>query len=150
MTAHRGGGSQAADRAWGKAQPRDALWDAAYAGNLAACTRLLGAGTHPVGYQVSGLEWVPPAATAPLSSLLVFQWDWVREWCQHADCVGPCPQDLRHNQTALHHAADMDKLEVARLLLESGADVNAKVTVTTGCRLLQSPSRIGRRSNGTG
>ena len=46
-----GWGSQA-ERAWGNAQPEDALWKAARAGDLAACTRLLlGAGTHPVGYK---------------------------------------------------------------------------------------------------
>ena len=50
------------------AQPEDALGTAAQAGDLAACTRLLGAGTHPVGYKVSEPECLPPAATAPLSS----------------------------------------------------------------------------------
>ena len=58
------------------AQPEDALGTAAQAGDLAACTRLLGAGTHPVGYKVSEPKWLPPAATAPLSGWQAFQWDW--------------------------------------------------------------------------
>ena len=36
-------------------------------------------------------------------------------------------------------AAQDCHLEVARLLLASGADVNAKVTVATGCRLRNRP-----------
>ena len=63
-----GWGLQAAEQAWGRGQPEDALCMAAGAGDLAACTRLLGAGTHPVGYKVSEPEWVPYAATAALSS----------------------------------------------------------------------------------
>ena len=65
--------------------------------------------------------------------------------------------------TALHCAAREGQLEVARLLLESGADVHDKVTVASGYRLLQPPwrrelvtaccsrpSRVGRRPNRTG
>ena len=52
--------------------------------------------------------------------------------------------------TALHCAAINGHPEVARLLLASGADVNAKVSTASGCRLLQPPARVGRRSNGTG
>ena len=43
------------------------------------------------------------------------------------------------SQTALHDAAMDGQLEVARLLIASGADVNAKVTIASGCRLLQPP-----------
>ena len=44
-----GWGSQA-ERAWGRAQPKSALYDAADDGDLAKCTRLLGAGTHLVNF----------------------------------------------------------------------------------------------------
>ena len=71
LTAQRG----EAERAWGKAQPEDALYKAAGYGDLAACTRLLGAGTHPVGWKVSEPKWLPSAATAPRSSWQVFQSD---------------------------------------------------------------------------
>ena len=84
-----GDGSSQAERAWGRAEPADALCMAAWTGDLAACTRLLGAGTHPVGYKVTEPECLPPAATAPLSSWLAFQSDWVREWCQQTERVGP-------------------------------------------------------------
>ena len=47
-------------------------------------------------------------------------------------------------------AARDDSLEMARLLIESGADVNAKVSIASGCRLLQPPPRVGLRSNRTG
>ena len=57
--------SQAAERAWGLAQPEKALHMAAMDGALAACTRLLGAGTHPVGYKVSESNWLPSAAPPP-------------------------------------------------------------------------------------
>ena len=36
-----GWGLQAAEQAWGRGQPEDALWKAAGAGDLAKCTRLL-------------------------------------------------------------------------------------------------------------
>ena len=44
-----------------------------------------------------------------------------------------------YGQTALHRAAEGGQLEVARLLLASGADVNAKVSTGSGHRLLQPP-----------
>ena len=70
-----GWGSQA-ERAWGRAQPKSALYDAADDGDLAKCTRLLGAGTHPVGYKVSEPDWLPSATAAPRSSWQAFQWNW--------------------------------------------------------------------------
>ena len=66
LKAHRCLGLQAAERAWDNAQPENALLNAAVAGDLAKCTRLLGAGTHPVGWKVSGPNWLPPAAPNPL------------------------------------------------------------------------------------
>ena len=56
-------------------------------------------------------------------------------WCQQTESVGPGLQS-EGGDTALHKAAYSGELEVARLLLESGADVNAKVTIASGCRLL--------------
>ena len=47
-----------------------------------------------------------------------------------------------YDQTAMHNAAQNGRLEVARLLLESGADVNAKVSVASGYCLLQ-PAPLG-------
>ena len=52
--------------------------------------------------------------------------------------------------TALHDSSCNGQLEVARLLLASGADVNAKVSIASGYRLRQPPSRVGRRSNRQG
>ena len=88
-----GDGSSQAERAWGRAEPADALCMAAWTGDLAACTRLLGAGTHPVGYKVrddahSCRLLQPP----PLSRWQAFQSDRMREWCQHILRVfGPGP-----------------------------------------------------------
>ena len=49
--------------------------------------------------------------------------------------------------TALHSIGD---IEVGRLLLASGADVNAKVSIASGYRLLQPPLSGWLAFNGTG
>ena len=118
-TAHCVGGSQA-ERAWGRAQPEDALWQAAEAGDLAKCTRLLGAGTHPVGYMVSE----PVAAVCcnrPASRFGRCSSRTAESVVEHTDRVGPGLQ-VGNGWTALHYAAENGRLEVARLLLDSGAD----------------------------
>ena len=67
------GGSQADVRAWGLAQLEDALVQAAMRGDLAVCTRLLGSGTHPVGWNVS--EPAAAVCCTPLSMWQVLQSD---------------------------------------------------------------------------
>ena len=116
-------------------------------GDLARFTRLLCVGTHPVGYKASEPVLSP---APPLSS-----------WCSHwtggesgvsiltVSILSGRRQD-REGMTALHVAANQGRLEVARLLLASGADVNAKVSIASGYRLLQPPPRVGLRSNRTG
>ena len=53
-------------------------------------------------------------------------------------CLAPNWPD-KFDVTALYRAAYTGRLEVAQLLLASGADVNAKVTIASGCRLLHLP-----------
>ena len=71
---------------------------------------------------------------------------------EQPDCVGHGRQD-GYGRTALHWAACNGSLEVARLLLESGADVTAKVTVVISYHLLFSkppPPKLAGASIGQG
>ena len=116
-------------------------------GDLARCTRLLGAGKYPVGYKASAPVH---AVSCPAPLELVLPLD-RREWFSilTVSVLSGRRQD-KYGGTALHQAANQGRLEVAQLLLASGADVNAKVRIASGYRLLPPPSQVGRRSNGTG